>query len=152
MKDKHLNKCKDCCKSDAEDRRAMKEATDPEWEVAERARHREKSRKYREAGRGQPQSNKNKNHSYSIKQVRAVGKASKAVKSGKIDKKPCEVCSSTVAVQGHHEDYDRPLYLKWLCVRHHNDRHIHLRDCETLNQTPAGITQWIHDMKAKTTA
>ena len=148
MGDKLLNKCKDCCKFGAEERRLLK-MKDPLWEMAERARHREKSRKYRLDGRAKSQAGVKRNNTYPIKQRQAAGKVAKALISGKVKKRPCGVCSSTVAVQGHHEDYDHPLYLNWLCVRHHADRHIHLRDSETLNQTSTGITQWIRDMKTK---
>lgn len=50
----------------------------------------------------------------------------KALRSGKLKKGPCEVCGST-CVQAHHDDYSRPLVVRWLCRRHHADLHIELR-------------------------
>ena len=50
----------------------------------------------------------------------------KAVKSGKLIKKPCEVCGSTKRVEGHHfNGYDKPNWLKvkWLCQKHHREAH-----------------------------
>jgi hypothetical protein len=41
-----------------------------------------------------------------------------AVKVGKLKKLPCEVCGE-VKVHGHHEDYSKPLEVKWLCDIHH---------------------------------
>jgi len=41
-----------------------------------------------------------------------------AVHSGKLKKLPCRVCGNE-NVQGHHEDYDKPLVVVWLCPRHH---------------------------------
>lgn len=35
---------------------------------------------------------------------------------------PCEVCGATRA-EAHHEDYDRPLDVRWLCHRHHMELH-----------------------------
>jgi hypothetical protein len=52
----------------------------------------------------------------------------RAVRSGKVVKpKCCAVCLAPVQkeeLQGHHEDYDRPLCVVWLCVRCHTNYHI----------------------------
>lgn len=45
-----------------------------------------------------------------------------AVKAGIITKTPCAVCGDKV-VQGHHEDYYKPLDVIWLCRKHHGERH-----------------------------
>ncbi len=45
-----------------------------------------------------------------------------ATKSGKIEKLPCEVCG-TKAEAHHHEGYDKPLNVKWLCKTHHMEAH-----------------------------
>jgi hypothetical protein len=46
-----------------------------------------------------------------------------ALSVGFLVKQPCEECGATVGVQAHHEDYDRPLDVNWLCVKDHNQRH-----------------------------
>jgi hypothetical protein len=46
-----------------------------------------------------------------------------AKQHGDLSPKPCEVCGTTVRVQAHHEDYDRPLDVRWLCQLHHKARH-----------------------------
>jgi hypothetical protein len=38
---------------------------------------------------------------------------------GTLKTQPCEVCGSTVSVEAHHEDYSRPLDVRWLCNYHH---------------------------------
>ena len=43
-------------------------------------------------------------------------------------KQPCEVCSTLEKVQGHHEDYDKPLEVRWLCPKHHKARHKELKE------------------------
>lgn len=40
------------------------------------------------------------------------------VQRGKVKRDKCEVCGKT-AVEAHHEDYSKPLEVKWLCRRHH---------------------------------
>lgn len=49
----------------------------------------------------------------------AVGNA---VPDGRLVKRPCEECGSA-EVQAHHDDYSKPLGVRWLCVRHHVDYH-----------------------------
>ena len=41
---------------------------------------------------------------------------------GLIIAKPCEVCGSK-NVQMHHDDYNKPLSVRWLCVEHHRSLH-----------------------------
>jgi hypothetical protein len=48
-----------------------------------------------------------------------------AVKIGKIERLPCEVCGKEKA-QAHHEDYSKPLEVKWLCDLHHKQIHYKL--------------------------
>ena len=45
-----------------------------------------------------------------------------AVRDGKIKKQPCEVCGET-KVDGHHDDYEKPLEVRWLCRKHHVEHH-----------------------------
>lgn len=44
-----------------------------------------------------------------------------AVKAGKIVRQPCEVCGATGRVHGHHDDYSKPLEVRWLCPAHHGE-------------------------------
>lgn len=41
------------------------------------------------------------------------------VRRGVMEREPCEVCGTTIEVQGHHDDYNKPLSVRWLCVTHH---------------------------------
>lgn len=45
------------------------------------------------------------------------------VKKGVIVRHPCIVCGSKRLVEGHHEDYNKPLDVIWLCQSHHRDIH-----------------------------
>lgn len=42
--------------------------------------------------------------------------------TGRMIKMPCEVCGSTKA-DAHHDDYAKPLDVRWLCRKHHSAWH-----------------------------
>ena len=56
------------------------------------------------------------------KKLAARKKAAKAIEAGKITRKPCDHCGAWPA-EAHHEDYDSPLQVVWLCRLHHRRRH-----------------------------
>jgi hypothetical protein len=59
--------------------------------------------------------------------VRAHWAVYKAVKKGKLIRKPCEVCGVERS-QAHHHDYSKPLDVRWLCKKcHEAEHHPHLR-------------------------
>lgn len=45
-----------------------------------------------------------------------------ALRRGLIERGPCEVCGAE-PTDGHHDDYDRPLAIRWLCRKHHRREH-----------------------------
>lgn len=49
-----------------------------------------------------------------------------AVKNGTLIRQPCEVCAA-IKVEAHHDDYTKPLNVRWLCLTHHKARHVELR-------------------------
>lgn len=53
---------------------------------------------------------------------RARAAINRAVKKGQIARQPCEECGSSPA-QAHHEDYSKPLDVRWLCTRCHGLEH-----------------------------
>lgn len=50
-----------------------------------------------------------------------------AVRDGRVEKKPCAVCNSTYRIHGHHENYDKPLDVIWLCPSCHSMLHFRKR-------------------------
>jgi hypothetical protein len=44
------------------------------------------------------------------------------MRRGTIKRQPCEVCNEPNA-QAHHENYDRPLDVRWLCETYHRIEH-----------------------------
>jgi len=51
----------------------------------------------------------------------ARGTARRAVKAGLLIRQPCEVCGR--AAHMHHDDYAKPLEVRWLCPAHHRQFH-----------------------------
>lgn len=43
-------------------------------------------------------------------------------KKGKVISKPCIICGD-IKSQAHHEDYNKPLEVIWLCDKHHKELH-----------------------------
>jgi hypothetical protein len=51
-----------------------------------------------------------------------------ALRRGLIERQPCEVCGVEGA-DAHHDDYTRPMTVKWLCRLHHKAEHARMK-CE----------------------
>jgi hypothetical protein len=47
---------------------------------------------------------------------------SHAIRRGELTKKPCETCGADKA-EAHHDDYSKPLEVRWLCKTHHMEHH-----------------------------
>lgn len=45
-----------------------------------------------------------------------------AIKCGRLSKQPCEVCGAEPA-EAHHDDYNKPLKVRWLCKQCHSEWH-----------------------------
>lgn len=110
MDDGHLNKCKACTKKDVKKNRD---------ENVERYRAYDRTRGKRPSKVDFRKKNKGVGRAYS--------RVSRAIRDGIIPKLPCEVCASPDAL-AHHDDYDKPLKVTWLCQVHHKARHKMLRE------------------------
>ena len=53
------------------------------------------------------------------KAVTAVGNA---IRDGRLIRQPCEICGEK-KVEAHHDDYSKPLEVRWLCRKHHLEHH-----------------------------
>jgi hypothetical protein len=58
-----------------------------------------------------------------------------AVKDGAVTRAPCEICGA-VKADGHHEDYNKPLEVRWLCRKHHKRRHDEVHSPLTAEDRP----------------
>ena len=104
-------RCKECHKAKV---RAWYYRTLPERSAYEARRFKEPSRKENllEYQRARRKRSPEKN--------RARNAVSNAVRDGRLVRKPCEVCGSVMA-QAHHEDYAKPLDVRWFCFKHHRE-------------------------------
>jgi ribosomal protein S27AE len=113
MADGHVNKCKECNKNDS---------------TANRNKNIEKVRAYDRARGKEPErikANTEVNRAWRAEDKRraiAHGKVSSAIKSGVLVRSKCERCGDEKSV-AHHEDYDKPLEVMWLCQPCHKQRH-----------------------------
>ena len=53
----------------------------------------------------------------------AQSAVSAAIKNGKLIRGNCEKCGATELIHGHHDDYSKPLEVRWLCPKHHTEHH-----------------------------
>lgn len=58
------------------------------------------------------------------KKAKAHGKVAYAIKKGILIRQPCQECKSTRHVVAHHDDYDQPLAIRWLCEDCHKQWHL----------------------------
>lgn len=114
MADGRLGKCKECTKKDVQSNYAERR---DQYHASDRVRFQQPERK-RSAGEWQKR--RRERHPEKYAAYRAVGNA---VRDGRLIRKPCEVCGTTERVQAHHDDYSKPLDVRWLCFKHHRQHH-----------------------------
>lgn len=120
-------KCKDCQRKYDKDRanaphrvKAREEYAQTERgkEAADRAR-----RKWASNNKGTIYESTKKYRKDNPKKYKAHGKVAYEIKVGNLIPEPCEVCFSTHDLHAHHDDYDKPLKIRWLCSKCHNEWH-----------------------------
>lgn len=126
MGDGRLNKCKECARKDV---RANYEANVDYYREYERSRsmlpNRVQARKRYQStppGKAAVRRAHDKFVANNPEKRAAHVAVGNAVRDGRLRKQPCEVCGEKKA-QAHHDDYSKPLAVRWLCVPHHNEQH-----------------------------
>ena len=109
MPDGHVNKCKECNKLDVRENRKSKVEYYREYDRKRGNRHdpsciAEYRKKY---------PNKYKAHTL----------VNNAIRDGRLFKESCCVCGSNDHTHAHHDDYLKPLNVRWLCAAHHKQWH-----------------------------
>jgi hypothetical protein len=49
------------------------------------------------------------------------------IKAGKLIKGACEVCRTNDDIEAHHDDYAKPMDIRWLCRKHHREHHLRIK-------------------------
>lgn len=47
----------------------------------------------------------------------------RAIADGTLIRQPCETCGADGRIEAHHDDYDKPLSVRWFCHQCHADYH-----------------------------
>lgn len=108
MKDGYLNKCKDCTKSDS---------------TSHRGKNLDKIREYdRNRGNRQTKEYLDNYKKRFPRKYKAHNIVSNAVRDKKLFREKCEVCGDE-NTHAHHDDYLKPLNVRFLCPVHHKQWH-----------------------------
>ena len=113
MANGHLGKCKECAKKDA---RENTRKTSQQLAVYDKLRN---CRPERITQRLMAMRKRRRLNPEKYKANTAVNNA---VRDGRLIKQLCEVCGSHVT-EAHHDDYSKPLDVRWLCYTHHLEAH-----------------------------
>ena len=115
MADGHLSFCKSC----------VKNRVNSEREANPEKHFRRLQEKYFGAKRDRFSKKNDLERQLNPIKYKARTMVANAIASGKLIKpKECQTCgNSTRRIEGHHEDYSKPLVVLWLCSKCHSDIH-----------------------------
>lgn len=116
-------RCRTCYNVDRQEMWAV-QSLDPA--VRDAFRLRKAAYRKTEKGRALRQASQLRWSKRALLEIRVQKQAQKAIRLGILVRQPCEVCQSTQYIHAHHEDYSRPLDVRWLCSFHHSRRHMEL--------------------------
>jgi len=117
MKDGHVNKCKECNKKDVNENYKKNIDHYKAYEKTEKRKksHNERSKKFCK-----------KYRKLNPKKYKAHQIVNNSIRSGILIKsKTCSECNSNYHINAHHDDYNKPLEVRWLCSSCHNYWHKH---------------------------
>ena len=113
MADGFLNKCRSCTKKDSTQNRNKNIEKVREYDRI-RASNPDRRKAATAISKAWRQEDKRRSQCHSA--------VSRAVKSGELVRQNCEKCGNENSL-AHHEDYDKPLMVNWLCQPCHKKRH-----------------------------
>jgi hypothetical protein len=108
MADGHLGKCKECTRSDV---RTNRKKNIDYYREYDRDRGNRQTREYiLEYREKYP------------KKYKAMTMVNNAIRDGRMKRETCEICGNKA--HAHHDNYDYPLSVRWLCSAHHKQWHM----------------------------
>ena len=128
MGDGRLNKCKPCVKSRVNKHREVNLETIREYDKRRSNKpHRVKARKDYQQTEAGKLAKKKAMDAYNKRYPMAYAThviAGNAIRDGKlIPASSCSICGSVEKIEGHHDDYTKPLDVRWLCEQCHKAWH-----------------------------
>lgn len=95
-----------------------------EWTIRNRERHNAKCKKFRQSEKGKAMvaANTRRQRRLHPEKYKARMAVQSALRNGTLQKRPCEDCCD-ISAEAHHDDYGKPLEIKWLCGPCHRKRH-----------------------------
>lgn len=130
MADGHLNKCSDCVKARVSKHREanLEKVREYDKRRATLPHRIQARREYFQTEAGKKARNKASaeyKKKYPMKYAAHVI-VRNAIRNGKFTQaNNCSVCDSTGKIEGHHDDYTKPLEVRWLCEKCHKEWHRH---------------------------
>lgn len=125
-KDGFTARCKKCLsdydKSRANNPERVKARVEYQKSEAYRESARKSSRKYARDNKEKRKESVDKYRDKNKKKYQCHGIVAYAIKCGNIKRMPCEICGKD-KTHAHHDDYSKPLEVRWLCDKHHNEWH-----------------------------
>lgn len=118
MADGHLNKCKECTKNDVSKHRNQNLEKIRAYD-RERGKIPERIKANVEVNRAWRAEDKRRQAAHSL--------VARSIRNGSLVRQPCIRCGAEKSV-AHHEDYDKPLEVMWLCQPCHKQRHKELKE------------------------
>lgn len=119
MRDGRLNKCKACTKADVQSNYRGNRTAKQQYERKREqtpGRRAKKLEYMRRARQSHPE------------KYKATNAVNNAIRDGRLVRGPCEIAGCERKAEAHHEDYAKPLEVRWLCRRHHRSKHGQVAD------------------------
>ena len=131
LSDGHFSKCKECTKRDARNNRAAKAEYYRDYDkrrFKEDPRVLARRKRYAASPEGKVAGSRAKKSWCDRNTIKRAAHilTGNAVRDGRILKLDnCSECGASGRIHGHHDDYSKPLDVRWLCAKCHSQWHKH---------------------------